>query len=157
LVEDPGSGKNLSRIPDQPRVQKAPDPQHWIVHKHTYSPATDGNHMADSSYSLNAPCMVEYGTCCVSYNGICFLLCEVPLLQYHHHRSLTCIFNQNNVSLKVLSSEIDPAKDRLSEDGGWADLKKNLRASLFNMTTCPMSLISDRSISLDSTFKHIPI
>jgi hypothetical protein len=65
MVGDPGSGKNLSRIPNQPRVQKAPDPQHWIVRKHTgtYSPATDGNHTADSSYSLNAPCTVEYGTC----------------------------------------------------------------------------------------------
>ncbi len=40
----------------------------------------------------------------------------------------------------------------LSQDGGWADFSKNLRAYLFN-DDLRMSLISAGSISLDITFK----
>ncbi len=40
----------------------------------------------------------------------------------------------------------------LSQDGGWADFSKNLRASLFN-DDLRMSLISAGSFSLDITFK----
>jgi hypothetical protein len=40
----------------------------------------------------------------------------------------------------------------LPQDGGWADFKKNLRASLSLINTYQMNLISAGSISLNTTF-----
>jgi hypothetical protein len=43
----------------------------------------------------------------------------------------------------------------LSQDGGWADCSKNIRASLVNkyLPVDQINLISAGSVSLDSTFK----
>jgi hypothetical protein len=74
------------------------------------------------------------------------------------------LLTQNLLSLKVLSSEMDPAGTELKDgalnfkvlslDGGRTDFSENLRTSLFNDNLSNEPL-SERSILLHSTFNGL--